>query len=144
MDVRDLAIGDWVKLGLQPYRVVAIIRLTEVPIDEVVMGVEVYSPATGRTKMERSDAIQSIPFTFDFMEKNGFKRVDGTSRWQWYFEDTDDFRVVAIGIGSCTFLQYQRYLGDGDWNNLATMTCYGVNGMQRFFSMAGIDKEIKI
>lgn len=143
INIKELAIGDWVSLGGIPVKVHSLFTAMNDPHDPAHFTVSVFNPADNTESGVRLPIIQGIPFSFEFMEKNGFKRVEGSSRWEWYLED-DDFRVVATGLGACSYLQYQRYIGDGDWNNIVTMSCYGVHSMQHFFTMTGIDKEIKL
>ena len=133
MNIRELAIGDWVRHEFYEMNM----RVQRIDGDSERISAE----RDGLSTQAHIDHYRIVIITPDIMEKNGFKRVEGSSRWEWYLED-DDFRVVAVGLGTCSFLQYQRYFGDGDWNNIAQMSCVGVNGMQRFFTMTGIDKEI--
>lgn len=133
MNIKELAIGDWVRHEFYEINM----RVQRIDGDSERISAE----RDGLSTQAHIDHYRIVIFTPDIMEKNGFKRVEGSSRWEWYLED-DDFRVVAVGLGTSSFLQYQRYLGDGDWNNIAQMSCVGVNGMQRFFTMTGIDKEI--
>ena len=124
MDIRELAIDDWVRHEFY----------------EMNMRVRRIDGASERISAERDglstqahiDHYRIVIITPDIMEQNGFTRVEGSSRWEWYLED-DDFRVVAVGLGTSSFLQYQRYRGDDRWENIAQMSCVGVNGMQHFF-----------
>lgn len=133
MNIRELAIGDWVRHEFYEMNM----RVQRIDGDSERISAE----RGGLSTQAHIDHYRIVIITPDIMEKNGFKRVEGSSRWEWYLED-DDFRVVAVGLGTSSFLQYQRYHGDGDWTNIAQMSCVGVNGMQRFFTMTGIDKEI--
>ena len=141
MNIKDLSIGDWVLLKSKPGKVVGINRISPNWETEGIYGVDVLLPADDTIVLVSNAEIEILIFLPEIMEKNGFNRVEGSSRWEWYLED-DDFRVVAVGLGTSSFLQYQLYHGDGDWGNIAQMSCVGVNGMQRFFTMTGIDKEI--
>lgn len=142
MNIKDLSIGDWVLLKSKPGKVVGISRISPKWESEGVYGVDVLLPADDTIALVSNAEIESIIFLPEIMERNGFRRVEGSSRWEWTLEEDDDFRVVATGLGTSSHLQYQRYLGGGDWNNIAQMCCVGVNGMQRFFQMTGIDKNI--
>lgn len=133
MNIRELAIGDWVRHEFYEMNM----RVRRIDGDSKRISAE----RDGLVNHAHIGHYRIVIITPDIMEKNGFKRVEGSSRWEWYLED-DDFRVVAVGHGTSSFLQYQRYHGDGDWTNIAQMSCVGVNGMQRFFTMTGIDKEI--
>lgn len=133
MNIKELAIGDWVRHEFYEMNM----RVQRIDGDSERISAE----RDGLSTQAHIDHYRIVIITPDIMEKNGFKRVEGSSRWEWYLED-DDFRVVAVGLGTSSFLQYQRYHGDGDWANIAQMSCVGVNGMQRFFTMTGIDKEI--
>lgn len=133
MDIRELAIDDWVRHEFYEMNM----RVRRIDGDTGRLLTE----CNGLSTQAHIDHYRIVIITPEIMEKNGFARVEGSSRWEWYLED-DDFRVVAVGLGTSSFLQYQRYLGDGDWNNIAQMSCVGVNGMQHFFTMTGIDKEI--
>ena len=133
MNIKELAIGDWIRHEFYEMNM----RVQRIDGDSELILAE----RDGLSTQAHIDHYRIVIITPDIMEKNGFKRVEGSSRWEWYLED-DDFRVVAVGLGTSSFLQYQRYLGDGDWTNIAQMSCVGVNGMQRFFTMTGIDKEI--
>lgn len=142
MNIKDLSIGDWVLLKSKPGKVVGINRISPNWETEGIYGVDVLLPVNDTIVLVSNAEIERVIFLPEIMERNGFRRVEGSSRWLWNLEEDDDLRVVATGLGTCSFLQYQRYLGDGDWNNIAQMSCVGVNGMQRFFQMTGIDKEI--
>jgi hypothetical protein len=133
MNIKELAIGDWIRHEFYEMNM----RVQRIDGDSE----RILAERDGLSTQAHIDHYRIVIITPDIMEKNGFKRVEGSSRWEWYLED-DDFRVVAVGLGTSSFLQYQRYLGDGDWTNIAQMSCVGVNGMQRFFTMTGIDKEI--
>ena len=144
INIKELAIGDWVLCDGQPGQVHSLFSALNDPLDPEHFTVSVFDHKTNIESGVRLSRIERVLFSFDVMEKNGFKRVEGSSRWVWHFEEDDDFRVVAIGLGTCSHLQYQRYLGDGEWSTLAHMSCVGVNSMQRFFTMTGIPKEIKL
>lgn len=135
MNVKDLAIGDWVRHEFYEMNM----RVRRIDGDTG----QLLTECDGLSTQAHIDHYRFVIITPEIMEKNGFTRVEGSSRWEWYLED-DDFRVVAVGLGTSSFLRYQRYLGDGDWNNIAQMSCVGVNGMQHFFRMTGIDKDIKL
>lgn len=143
INIKELAIGDWVLLKSRPGKVVGIIRMSPNWESEGIYGVYVLLPVDDTITLVSNAEIGRLIILPEIMEKNGFKRVEGSSRWEWYLED-DDFRVVAVGLGSSSFLRYQRYRGDDRWEDIAQMSCVGVNGMQRFFAMTGIDKEIKL
>lgn len=142
MNIKDLSIGDWVLLKSKPGKVVGINRISPNWETEGIYGVDVLLPVDDAIVLVSNAEIEMIIIFPEIMEKNGFWNVEGSSRWLWYLDGGDDYRVVATGLGTSSHLQYQRYLGDGDWSNIAQMTCVGVNGIQRFFQMTGIDKEI--
>lgn len=142
MNIKDLSIGDWVLLKSKPGKVVGINRISPNWETEGIYGVDVLLPVDDTIVLVSNAEIEKIFIFPEIMEKNGFRNVEGSSRWLWYLDGGDDYRVVATGLGTSSFLQYQRYLGDGDWSNIAQMTCVGVNGIQRFFQMTGINKEI--
>lgn len=142
MNIKDLSIGDWVLLKSKPGKVVGIDRISPNWETEGIYGVDVLLPVDDTIVLVSNAEIEMIIILPDIMENNGFRNVEGSSRWLWYLDGDDDYRVVATGLGTSSHLQYQRYLGDGDWSNIAQMTCVGVNGIQRFFQMTGIDKEI--
>lgn len=133
MNVKDLAIDDWVRHEFYEMNM----RVRRIDGDTGKLLTE----CDGLSIQAHIDRYRFVIITPEIMEKNGFTRVEGSSRWEWYLED-DDFRVVAVGLGTSSFLQYQRYRGDDRWENIAQMPCVGVNGMQHFFRMTGIDKEI--
>lgn len=135
MDIRELAIDDWVRHEFYEMNM----RVRRIDGDSE----RILAERDRLSTQAHIDHYRIVIITPDIMEQNGFTRVEGSSRWEWYLED-DDFRVVAVGLGTSSFLQYQRYLGDGDWNNIAQMSCVGVNGMQHFFRMIGIDKDIEL
>ena len=144
MNIKDLSIGDWVLLKSKPGKVVGINRISPNWETEGIYGVDVLLPVDDAIVLVSNAEIERVIFLPEIMERNGFRRIEGSSRWLWNLEEDDDFRVVATGLGTCSFLQYQRYLGDGEWDNIAQMSCVGVNGMQRFFQMTGIDKKIEL
>lgn len=135
MNVKDLAIGDWVRHEFYEMNM----RVRRIDGDSE----RILAERDGLSTQAHIDHYRIVIITPDIMEQNGFTRVEGSSRWEWYLED-DDFRVVAVGLGTSSFLQYQRYRGDDCWENIAQMSCVGVNGMQHFFRMTGIDKDIKL
>ena len=134
MNIKELAIGDWIRHEFYEMNM----RVQRIAGDSERISAE----RDGLSTQAHIDHYRIVIITPDIMEKNGFRNIEGSSRWLWYLEGGDDYRVVATGLGTSSFLQYQRYLGDGDWSNIAQMTCVGVNGIQRFFQMTGIDKEI--
>lgn len=134
MNIKELAIGDWVRHEFYEMNM----RVQRIDGDSERISAE----RDGLSTQAHIDHYRIVIITPDIMEKNGFRNIEGSSRWLWYLEGGDDYRVVATGLGTSSFLQYQRYLGDGDWTNIAQMSCVGVNGMQRFFTMTGINKEI--
>lgn len=144
MNIKDLSIGDWVLLKSKPGKVVGINRISPNWETEGIYGVDVLLPVDDAIVLVSNAEIEMIIILPDIMENNGFRNVEGSSRWLWYLDGGDDYRVVATGLGTCSFLQYQRYRGDGEWDNIAQMSCVGVNGMQRFFQMTGIDKKIEL
>lgn len=133
MNVKDLAIGDWVRH--EYYEMNMRVRCIDGDTGRLL------TECDGLSTQAHIDHYRIVIITPDIMEQNGFTRVEGSSRWEWYLED-DHFRVVAVGLGTSSFMQYQRYRGDDRWENIAQMSCVGVNGMQHFFTMTGIDKEI--
>lgn len=135
MNVKDLAIDDWVRHEFYEMNM----RVRRIDGDTGKLLTE----CAGLSIQAHIDHYRFVIITPEIMEKNGFTRVEGSSRWEWYLED-DHFRVVAVGLGTSSFLQYQRYRGDDRWENIAQMPCVGVNGMQHFFRMTGIDKDIKL
>ena len=134
MNIKELAIGDWIRHEFYEMNM----RVQRIDGDSERISAE----RDGLSTQAHIDHYRIVIITPDIMEKNGFRNIEGSSRWLWYLEGDDDYRVVATGLGTSSFLQYQRYLGDGDWTNIAKMSCVGVNGMQRFFTMTGINKEI--
>lgn len=134
MNIKELAIGDWIRHEFYEMNM----RVQRIDGDSERISAE----RDGLSTQAHIDHYRIVIITPDIMEKNGFRNIEGSSRWLWYLEEDDDYRVVATGLGTSSFLQYQRYLGDGDWTNIAQMSCVGVNGMQRFFTMTGINKEI--
>lgn len=134
MNIKELAIGDWIRHEFYEMNM----RVQRIDGDSE----RILAERDGLSTQAHIDHYRIVIITPDIMEKNGFRNIEGSSRWLWYLEGDDDYRVVATGLGTSSFLQYQRYLGDGDWTNIAQMSCVGVNGMQRFFTMTGIDKEI--
>ena len=134
MNIKELAIGDWIRHEFYEMNM----RVQRIDGDSERISAE----RDGLSTQAHIDHYRIVIITPDIMEKNGFRNIEGSSRWLWYLEGGDDYRVVATGLGTSSFLQYQRYLGDGDWTNIAQMSCVGVNGMQRFFTMTGINKEI--
>lgn len=134
MNIKELAIGDWIRHEFYEMNM----RVQRIDGDSERISAE----RDGHSTQAHIDHYRIVIITPDIMEKNGFRNIEGSSRWLWYLEGDDDYRVVATGLGTSSFLQYQRYLGDGDWTNIAQMSCVGVNGMQRFFTMTGINKEI--
>jgi hypothetical protein len=134
MNIKELAIGDWIRHEFYEMNM----RVQRIDGDSERISAE----RDGLSTQAHIDHYRIVIITPDIMEKNGFRNIEGSSRWLWYLEGDDDYRVVATGLGTSSFLQYQRYLGDGDWTNIAQMSCVGVNGMQRFFTMTGINKEI--
>lgn len=134
MNIKELAIGDWIRHEFYEMNM----RVQRIDGDSERISAE----RDGLSTQAHIGHYRIVIITPDIMEKNGFRNIEGSSRWLWYLEGDDDYRVVATGLGTSSFLQYQRYLGDGDWTNIAQMSCVGVNGMQRFFTMTGINKEI--
>ncbi len=134
MDIKELSIGDWVRHEFYEMNM----RVRRIDGD---MG-RISAERDGLSTQAHIDHYRIVIITPDIMEQNGFTRVEGSSCWEWYLEEDDHFRVVAVGLGTSSFLQYQRCRGDDRWENIAQMSCVGVNGMQHFFTMTGIDKEI--
>lgn len=121
LKISDLSIGDWIKAGGEPARVIQ-------------LGIAGRNKAKGLSGkiygFLTSVEIQPIPITPEILEKNGFEENGGrwyNSNWRMEFEQYEDGwdRTINCGEYSVYFIKY-------------------VHQLQNAMRLVGIDKEIEL
>jgi hypothetical protein len=136
MDIRELAIDDWVRHEFY----------------EMNMRVRRIDGDTGRILAERDglstqahiDHYRPIDITPDLLKKNGFVKMDEiTAHWRCQIDKRH--RIESSGFSvDCMTLYYDRLTSCEEWVTTAQMDCGCVHELQHFFRMTGIDKDIKL
>lgn len=134
MDIKELAIGDWIRHDFY----------------EMNMQVKRIDGDTGRLLTEcdglstqaHIDHYRPIDITSDILEKNGFVKMDEiTANWRCQIDERH--RIESRGFSEdCMTLYYDRLTSCEEWATTAQMDCGCVHELQHFFTMTGISKDI--
>ena len=144
IDVKELAIGDWVQYDTRPCKIRSITRKAAISDDEVLYMIELTDPQFGDIFCTRLGSLKPLPITPEIMESIGFERTDAVLS-AWRIKVNESYRIETCGFSEDYMgLYYERLTDSGEWLIIAKMEGKCVHHLQRFVTMCNVHKEIKL